>query len=69
MADPEPEDLVTAVAGRQLTMSLGLFKRACSVYIDEESQKPNCDSHLVGLLCGAIRLAREFEDSLKRPIV
>lgn len=53
----------SVIAGVYMERSLGNFIRACEVYVQEESQKLSPDSHLIALLCDAVRLAREMTNS------
>lgn len=50
-----------SVAGR-LDRSLADFERACLVHLDEEQHRASPDNALIGLLCDAVRLARERVD-------
>src|SRR5215203_516521 len=50
-----------SVAGAVLPMTIAEFERRCLVAIEELQQQPNFDSALLGLLCDAVRLAREFD--------
>jgi hypothetical protein len=49
-----------AVAGDMLTTSLADFERRCQVHLAEEQSKPLPDNALIGTLCEAVRLSREF---------
>ncbi len=51
------------VAGERMERSLADFERACAVHIMEEQQQPCCDIALIGLLCDAVRLSREYAAS------
>ena len=48
------------VAGGHMGRSLGDFSRACETYIQEESRKLLPDTHVISLLCDAVRLTREM---------
>lgn len=54
-----PEELVE---GRIMYCSLADFERACCIYIEMQLQQPTPDNALIGVLCDAVRLARETED-------
>jgi hypothetical protein len=53
------------VAGRTLTTSIIAFARSCLVLIAEEQRKVAPDSHLIGVLCDAVRFAREHCDVMR----
>ncbi len=48
------------VAGERMERSLADFTRACEVQILDEQRSPACDTALIGVLCDAVRLAREY---------
>ena len=48
------------VAGVYMDRSLNDFTRGCLVYLEEEQAKLAPDTHLVALLCDAVRLTREM---------
>lgn len=48
------------VAGTYMDRSIADFARACGVYIEEELAKLASDTHLIALLCDAVRLTREM---------
>lgn len=50
---------LSIVAGEQMERSIADFTRACEVHILEEQYKPLPDNALIGLICDAVRLARE----------
>ena len=56
------------VEGRMMLRTHLEFERACEVILADEQEKPSPDSHLVGVLCDAIRLSREACDMARRPI-
>ena len=49
----------SVIAGVYMDRSLADFVRACERYVEEETLRPDCDSHLISILCDAVRLARE----------
>ncbi|MFZ2522686.1 MAG: hypothetical protein WAX44_04165 [Minisyncoccia bacterium] len=52
------------VEGRELQWSsLTDFERACLVQIGEEVVSPNPNTHLIKILCDAVRLARQCADN------
>ena len=53
------------VVGRSMAMSLADFEQACCAWIEAEQGELLPDSAAIGLLCEAVRLAREFADSRK----
>ena len=57
---PEPHCDASVVVGGRMERSLGDFMRFCERYISEETQGPIPDTHLIALLCDAVRLAREM---------
>jgi len=54
-----------SVAGRQATLSLGEFERRCEIMLGREQEKPLPDTALIGILCEAVRLVREYGDSMR----
>ena len=50
----------SVVAGVYMDRSLADFVRACERYVEEETLRPDCDSHLTSILCDAVRLTREM---------
>ena len=48
------------VGGSYMERTIYEFVCACEVTILEESQKVVGDTHLIALLCDAVRLTREF---------
>ena len=54
------------VAGRYMNRTLWGFMDACGVAIEEEQRKLAPETHLIALLCDAIRLAREMLLMIKR---
>ena len=50
----------SVIAGVYMDRSLAGFVRACERYVEEETLRPDCDSHLISILCDAVRLAREM---------
>lgn len=58
-------DLPT-VAGRSMDRTIADFERSCCVLLGEEQRKPNPDNALIGVLCDAVRLGREYSDSRLR---
>lgn len=50
------------VAG-PLTLTLDEFKRRCAVHIAEEQAKSLPENSIIGLLCDAVRLTREYEEA------
>jgi len=56
------------VAGRRMLMTHAQFERGCKLRLKEEQEKPSPDTHLVNLLCEAVRLSREHTDWATRPI-
>ena len=57
---PEPHCDASVVVGVRTERSLEDFTRLCEMYIREETQGPIPDTHLIALLCDAVRLAREM---------
>ena len=55
-----PDGLEHLVCGVYMERSVADFARACGVYIEEEQRKLASDTHLIALLCDAIRLTREI---------
>lgn len=56
------------VAGQRMNITLFDFKlRACR-HLEDEQAKTNPDNALIALLCEGVRLARECETDLRRPI-
>lgn len=54
------------VDGRTINRSLADFERACLVCLQNEQAKGDfSDSHLIGVLADAVRLAREYCDAVK----
>jgi hypothetical protein len=53
------------VSGRILNTTIAEFERRCGLYLADEQKKPSPDSCLIGLLCEAVRLAREYCDAMK----
>lgn len=56
------------VGGNSLPVTLADFERGCKVHLAEEQAKLNPDNALIGLLCNAVRLARENERMAKSGI-
>lgn len=57
------EDGLPAIGGRALTeWTVAEFERNCRILIRDEQEKPNCDTHLIAVLCNAVRVAREQTD-------
>src|SRR5574342_141651 len=56
------------VAGERLTTSLWEFVQRCSVHIEEEQAKVLPDNALIGTLCDAVRLAREYANAQSGPL-
>lgn len=56
-----------SVAGR-MEMTHQDFQRACAVALRDLQENPNCDTHLVHLLCEAVRCSRECCDLAKMPL-
>jgi hypothetical protein len=52
------------IAGRSLGCSLNEFERRCKVWLATEQEKPLPDNALVALLCDAVRLGREYGDTM-----
>lgn len=42
------------------------FERACLIFIHDELEKPSPDNTLIGVLCNAVRLSREWVDDMAR---
>jgi predicted short-subunit dehydrogenase-like oxidoreductase (DUF2520 family) len=53
------------VDGRVLTTSVVAFIVRCQEQIEGQRALVHADNHLIGVLCDAVRLAREFMDSQK----
>jgi hypothetical protein len=64
---PEPGTL-PEVAGDSLPTTLAQFELRAKHYLADEQEKISPDSALIGLLCDAVRLARENERMGKAPI-
>lgn len=58
----------SVVAGIYMDRTLNDFVRGCETYILEESRKLAPDTHLLSLLCDAVRLTREMEQLATGPI-
>jgi len=54
------------VEGRRLDCTNALFEHRCLVYLDHEQRKIAPDNGLIALLCDAVRLVREYNDSMRR---
>lgn len=54
------------VCGRTLEMPLGEFERRARVLIANEQDKINQDNFLISVLGDAVRLAREYGDSIQK---
>ena len=54
------------VAGVYMDRSLNDFTRGCLVYLEEEQAKLAPDTHLIALLCDAVRLTREMTQMEQR---
>jgi hypothetical protein len=63
----EPRQL-PEVGGEMLPTTLAQFEQRCKVQLADEQRKPNPDNALIGLLCDAVRLARENESMAKAGI-
>lgn len=63
----EPRTL-PEVAGDSLPTTLAQFEQRCKVLLADEQEKPSPDNALIGLLCDAVRLARENERMAKAGI-
>lgn len=59
MSKLELEALEPRIAGQRLEGSIADFVRSCHVLVGEEQRKPNPDNALIGVLCNAVRFARE----------
>lgn len=60
-ADRQPRSVVD---GRRIDSSIANFERRALLCIDDEQQKLNADNALIAVLCDAIRLGREYADSV-----
>lgn len=58
-------DSESVVAGRRCEIPLLTFKTRCERHLLDEQEKPNCDTALIGVLCEAVRLAREYADYVR----
>ena len=47
------------IAGDRLPIPIGEFCRSCHALVAEEQAKVDPDNALIGVLCNAVRLARE----------
>ena len=56
----KPDGLEHLVAGVYMDRSLRDFVRACGVYLEEEQAKLAPDTHVITLVCDAVRLTREM---------
>ena len=54
------------VDGVYMDRSLNDFTRLCLMYLEEEQAGPVPDTHLIALLCDAVRLAREMAQLSQR---
>ncbi len=70
MSDPITEDFngLPAVGGRTLSEPINVFERRCRVHLMREQEGISPDNGLIALLCDAVRLAREYGDTINRPI-
>ena len=53
-----------SVAGR-LDISIAEFEKRCLVHIRDEQEKIMPDNALIDTLCNAVRLCREYVDTVK----
>ena len=58
-----------SVGGRRIDCTNAMFEHRCRVYLDHEQKKVAPDNGLIALLCDAVRLAREYNDSMQRSVV
>jgi hypothetical protein len=58
-------DELPLVAGRRLVGTIEQHERACLCLLREEQEKILPDPCLVNVLCDAVRLAREYVDSVR----
>lgn len=63
MSFPLANDLPT-VEGRRVTTSIAELEHRLLVHLAEEQDEPLPSTHLIGTLCEAVRLCREYADSL-----
>lgn len=56
------------VVGDRLEISLEAFMARAAAIIEAEQGDANPDNALLGFACDAIRLAREYAKSMRRPI-
>ena len=57
---------VAEVEGRTMTLDLPTFERRCRISICRELRKSEPDSRLIDILSEAVRLSREYGDSMER---
>lgn len=55
--DPCSAELPSVAGGMEMTHAD--FQRACRVMLGRLQEDPNCDTHLIHLLCEAVRCSRE----------
>ena len=56
----KPDGFGRVVASVYMDRSIGDFVRACTAYLEEEQAKLAPDTHLIALVCDALRLTREM---------
>ena len=57
------------VEGRRLDYTNALFEHRCLIHLDYEQRKIAPDNGLIALLCDAVRLVREYNDSMRGSVV
>jgi len=53
------------IGGDTLSVSLNEFNRRAEILLADEQEKPLPDNALIAFLCDAVRLSREYSDSVK----
>ena len=57
-----------AVGGRRMDCTNAMFEQRCLVCLRNEQEKTSPDNGLIALICDAVRLVREYNDSMRRPV-
>ena len=58
------DDHLPEVAGRRLDISHAEFERRCRFMLKLEQEKIAPDTAVIAVLCDAVRLAREYTDTM-----
>ena len=54
------------VVDGRMECSIATFERRCRLAIDQEQGRSNPDTHLIAILCDAIRLGREYAEAMPK---